>query len=152
MKKSTHQIFSAGVSFLIAILSRLSFVGVISSIIGAVLVGTLNDIIDFTIPGLKHRNWLTHSPISPLFFVLFILFWFIGDLFLIETQSIIFGFILFLNLELHVFLDAFTLSGVPVFPNKKIRVQRIPFDDFRTNAIFDVIGILSGFTAVVLAG
>lgn len=149
MKKSTHQIFSGGFSLFCGIFLRLNIIGVLIVTFVGMIAGILNDIIDFRSLGLKHRNWLTHSPISPLFFILFILFWFIGEIFLPENQALLFGLILVTNLEIHVFLDSFTISGIPLLPNKIVRLNKIPFDDFKLNILFDLAGLSIGVAGIM---
>ncbi len=150
MKKTTHQIFSVGYFFLFSIYIKMPPMGIILGTLLSPLAGIFPDLFDYKIKIADHRNFITHSPISPLVLIFFLAVWIIGDLILLPENSLIFAFLLTSTYEFHIFLDSFNPTGVPIFPTRFYSLKRIPFDDFRLNAIFSLIGLFLFLNGCIL--
>ncbi|MHA1729791.1 MAG: metal-dependent hydrolase [Promethearchaeota archaeon] len=142
MKKHTHQIFSASLFLFLSSLFQMQPIGIITGTILAVWVGIINDLLDFRVLFGIHRNFLTHSPISPVVIILFMLAWILGDLLQLQEYTVLFAVLLSGLFELHILLDAFNPSGIPIFPGKTVRIKRIPFDDVKANLLISMAGVV----------
>lgn len=148
MKYSTHMIVSIGTFFCIFHLIYTDIVLIIILTILALAIGILPDVIDFKVIGM-HRNFLTHSPLSPLFFIL----WFALAYLLYELQIPFYlftGLLLALSYQIHAILDSLNPTGIPLLPGRNIRLSTIRFDDFFANLLLDLAGILMFLVPVVL--
>ena len=103
-------------------------------------VGILNDYLDYKFFFKHERKFLTHSPVSPLLFLVAVCFGLLG--LIISVSFWIFLSLTFLILfEIHLLLDSLNPTGIPlIFKNKKF--TKIPYDNPTWNLIFVVIGII----------
>ncbi|MBN1801438.1 MAG: hypothetical protein JW891_08030 [Candidatus Lokiarchaeota archaeon] len=150
MKQYAHIAFSLGFGSLLTVTYNIFHpLGFFLLLILAVLyfAGKANDWLDHEIYFKHERRFLTHSPFSPLLLFIAIM---IGSPFSIVTPSL--GFFVFISVYLiflgHIFLDALNCSGVPVFPNKRVRIARIPYDDLMANFFCVILGTTMAFIAL----
>ena len=146
MKKITHEIFSFGIIFYLLSLLKINLLLNLLISLLSIWIGIFPDIIDFKILKTKdlHRNFLSHSPISPIF-ILYILVILIFSLILFSeiNQIIVFSFILILPWIFHLVLDSFNPSGITIlFSKKKFKNVNISYDDSKVNFIICLIGII----------
>ncbi|MHA1340452.1 MAG: metal-dependent hydrolase [Promethearchaeota archaeon] len=152
MKKLTHEIFSFGIVFLILGIIRFNLIfTILISILGAI-IGIIPDLIDFKVLKVNnlHRNFLSHSPLSPIFLV-YIIFIHIICSVIFTPLNIIFDLVFILPWLLHLILDSFTKSGIPIFVFcHHLSVIKIYYDDFRPNLIICIIGICFALIGLLL--
>lgn len=111
-------------------------------------MGLLNDYLDYKVFFKHERKFWTHSPVSPLLILTAACFGLLGIV--ISVSFWIFLTITFLVLfEVHLFLDSLNPSGVPIIFNNK-KISKIPYDNFKWNFIFVVIGICSTGLSITL--
>ncbi len=146
MIKLTHSITSMGVSvFILSFFMEYQLLMIIAIL--SFILGGINDWLDFAIfRAFEHRNWGTHSLLSPIFFA--------GLISIIISAVFYWYWILMISIVfciswiLHVFLDSLTFTGVYLFlPNREIK-GRIHYKDPLWNIIFMGIGgifCLAGF-------
>ncbi len=142
MKQYAHISFSLGLgSLLTATFNLVETLGFLFFFIIMVtyLAGKINDWLDHEMY-LKHeRKFLTHSPLSPLLILLALS---TGAPFSLLSPflGIYVFFLIYVIFLSHIFLDAMNSSGVPILPNKKIRIAQIPYDDLTANLTCVFIG------------
>jgi hypothetical protein len=141
MMKSTHQILSVGYVLLFSVILRFSMGILVVTTILSVWFGILNDIIDFKLLGGIHRNWFTHSPISPLILIVFLIILLVGNM-IIPDSSLALAILLTSTMEIHLLLDAFNPTGISIIPSKNVSIKNIPYDDYWLNVSFSLIGIV----------
>ncbi len=143
MKNYTHVSFSLGLGLAsITLVSALHGIGFLYFLFFFIflLLGRVNDWLDFKLYAEHQRKFLTHSPFSPILIfislLMGILFSFVGVFFgmfaAIATHLIFIG---------HFFLDSLNPSGVPVMPKTKVRLNTIPYDSLRWNFLFFLAGL-----------
>lgn len=141
MKLSTHIILTSGLYFMIC--SFMYYHDVIFTIcitLLAVFIGISPDLIDFKLLKGNHRNFLTHSPLSPLFFIMIIFL----PLFFFSIQfqhGVLIGILLANSFQLHIFLDMLNPTGVPLIPNHFVRFSKIQYNNILSNMVLDGIGV-----------
>lgn len=141
MRLSTHVIVTGGLFFLLNSLIYSDTINIICLSLVAIFIGILPDIIDFKLLRGNHRNFLTHSPISPLFFIILLFL----PIFLVSIQfqhGIILGVLLAVSFQLHLILDMLNPTGVPLLPNYYIKFAKIHYDNVLTNIVLDGIGVV----------
>ena len=123
----------------------MNVIGIIIGTFLSVWVGIINDILDFRILFKIHRNFLSHSPLSPVVLILFFISWFLGEILMLEDFSVVFALLLASLFEIHIFMDSFNPSGVPLIPGKIISFKKIRYNDFKVNFVISTVGILLFF-------
>ncbi|MHA1822098.1 MAG: metal-dependent hydrolase [Promethearchaeota archaeon] len=141
MKKFTHQFVSLGVSFLLFNLLGIPSVPMIIGTFLSIWVGILPDLLDFKLFEGLHRNFLTHSPFSPIIIPLFFIFYIIAELLLPSTLLYPYVLIMLSIWDLHLLLDIINPTGIPIIPGKNISITNIRYDNLKYNLLFSLIGI-----------
>ena len=152
MKEYTHISMSVGVGlFLLNFYNFFVPLGVLFIFMGLLFgfMSRINDYLDFKLYSEHERKFLTHSPLSPLLFCISVI---TGALFaMIDIfLGIYVGIIVHILFVLHFLLDALNPSGVPLTPNKRIRLKDIPYDNLWWNIAFFLIGVLLTLSAVLI--
>jgi hypothetical protein len=141
MQKTTHRLFSIGFFLTMSLFIRMPVMGILIGTVLSIWAGILPDILDFRTFYKIHRNFLTHSPISPLIVAFLAAYWFLGDVIVGSVYAPAFALLLISTWELHIFMDAFNPSGVPILPTRKYSFRKFTFDDFKMNFVVSTMGI-----------
>jgi len=148
MKKITHEIFSISLCifvFRIFDVSSKSSNGNLITYLCAfisIFIGILPDVLDFKLFFGKHRNWLTHSVISPILIPIFSIGWIISSIFSIN-MILLCGITFCLVWEFHIILDSFTAMGIYLLKSdKRKNLAHFRSDDIVINGLFSAIGLV----------
>jgi len=143
MKKNSHRFMSLGIgSFLLTIFNLFQNIGIIYFFMLPIYfeAGIINDILDYKLFNKHKRYFWTHSPFSPLLIGLAIILGLFGILINLPF-SMFLTISMWFIFEIHILLDALNPTGIPLLFNNK-KISNIPYDDFKWNAIFILIGII----------
>jgi hypothetical protein len=110
MKKLTHLVVAGGITWVILALCDVPLVDkIVFTLLGA-MVGMLPDGLDFSLfRFLGHRNRLTHNVVSPLWIVIAMLGYTIGNFFGFGLGLAI---IFIISIFSHLVLDGLTRTGI----------------------------------------
>ncbi|MHA1149374.1 MAG: hypothetical protein ACTSR8_14150 [Promethearchaeota archaeon] len=152
MKDITHVMISIGAGlFFLSLYNFFIPLGFLFFFFGFIfaIIGHACDWLDFKIFRDHNRNFLTHSPLSPLLICIAIV---CGILFSIINifLGIYCSFIVYLIFFLHFLLDALNPSGVPLLPKSRIRLLTIPYNSIKWNGLLMLIGIILGISGTFL--
>ena len=120
----------------------MSATGIIIGTALSIWTGIINDLLDYRVLFKIHRNFLSHSPISPVVLIIFFIFWFLAEILSLGSYSVLFALLQTSLFEIHIFMDAFNPSGIPIIPGKVVSFKKVRYDDFKANLVISAIGIL----------
>jgi len=152
MKKYSHMLFAAGFgSILLGIYQIFLPVGLFYFVfvVFFALCGEVCDLLDFKLYTEHERRFLSHSPLSPLLWLIAIASGIFSSL-LHPSLGFFIGIATYLVILTHLFLDSLNPSGVPLFSGKRIVVQHIPYDNWLWNFGFSLLGAFFLFMGYVL--
>ena len=149
MQKLTHCFSSMGLSVMIfSFFVDSTSLLIIASI--SFMLGGINDWLDFALFKMfEHRNWLTHSLLSPILIsgiimiivsVIFSWFWGLTTFFIFSISWII-----------HVLLDSLTFTGVYLFIPGHSVSGKIHYKNVKWNSIFIGISIILSFLGYLVS-
>lgn len=125
MKKLSHNLTSliGGLAILRLCFDtlHLSVVYYIIALIAMFVLGGINDTLDFTFFAfLDHRNFWSHSLLSPVLWILPVIVYLIFQI-LLPPLGILMGACTVWAVLSHLFLDAWNPTGIYLLPSKKIK-------------------------------
>jgi membrane-bound metal-dependent hydrolase YbcI (DUF457 family) len=147
----THQCVGAGIAALVAALMGFPAAGIALSALLGGFIAPLPDVVDFRVLRfLPHRNWVTHSVVSPALLAILCFTHFI-----LLPAGVLVRFtalaVLLLTWVSHLALDALNPSGIHLWIGKKLCGSN-RYDAWAPNLGLQAAGVLLLVVSIVAGG